>query len=357
VYRRKLIHKDFWGTEEEGMFCHLVLELCDGESSITHGVDFGHGDLYRLMPAPEWCDYKGNDTYNYNNTLYSRCGPHSSGDRAYSPINPMNENTAQFIMKVYRADEEKRNCTRGVNCNMGLSELACMHLPVGSELLMTKVPHHDPVNPNSTNMAHVANFNYSCGSGPYTVNFIGQGVALTETHPGAINALLNPISEDGCVSPVEKVNVLWANSYWSNAAWAFEETNSTDLARSFVSDIAKHGKRVSLMHSISRENRPEASYGRINNAQDLAKVFNLPNTTKQSPNIKWHVVGSSGYKKAMYGYMQELGFDLAPCPGAENKGSPVCGPNSLYENAPPGLEAASKRSRSALFKHYEAMLD
>merc|ERR1711924_116341 len=39
----------------------------------------------------------------------------------------------------------------------------------------------------------------------------------------------------------------------------------------------------------------------------------------------------------------------------ENKGSPVCGPNSLYENAPPGLEALEKRTRSALFKHYEAM--
>jgi hypothetical protein len=265
----------------------------------------------------------------------------------------MNENTAQFIMKVVRANEKDRNCTRGVNCNMGLTELACMHLPVGSDLLMTKVPHHDPVNPNSTNMAHVANFDYSCGAGPYTVNFIGQGIAITETHPGAINALLNPIQEDGCVSPVEKVNVLWANSYWSNAAWVFDETNSTDLARSFVRDIAKHGKRVNLMHAISREERPEASYGRINDAQDLARVFNLT-SGPQDPNVKWHVVGSSSYKKAMYQYMQELGFNLKPCPGAENKGSPVCGPNSLYENAPPGLESLGSRTRSALFKSYEA---
>merc|ERR1711933_372842 len=101
-----------------------------------------------------------------------------------------------------------------------------------------------------------------CGAGPYTVNVIGQGIAITETHPLSMNKLLEPIMEDGCWSTVKKVNLLWANSYWSNAEWVFQETAHDDIARSFIKDGLKHGIRFNLMHSISRETRPEVQWPR-----------------------------------------------------------------------------------------------
>jgi len=194
-----------------------------------------------------------------------------------------------------------------------------------------------------------------CGKGPYTINVIGQGIAITETHPLAMNALLEPVMKDGCFSTVKVVNMLWANSYWSNAAWVFDDTKYDDLARSFIKDALKHGSRFKLMHSISREKHPEAQYPRTT-VEILGQAFNLTNTTNQDPNVKWFVVGSGGYKAAIYPQIKQWGFDIKPCSEeAGRKGSPWCGPNSLYEWEVPGPDGLKNRQRSELFKYYDAM--
>jgi len=106
------------------------------------------------------------------------------------------------------------------------------------------------------------------------------------------------------------------------------------------------------MHSISREERPEAEFPRTN-VEVIGEAFDLVNTTDQDPNIKWFVVGSSGYKRSLYPQILEWGFDLVPCSeAAKSKGYPYCGPNSLYEWAPPGAEGLKDRERSDLFQYY-----
>jgi hypothetical protein len=347
MYRRKVIASEVIGTEEEGLFCHITVQLCENETSITQGIDLGYGDYYRLQATPNWCNYTGTANYRYAG-MY-KC----DGARSYSPVNPMNENTAQFIIKKVSANEEEDDCTSGVDCMFGFSELACM-IPVGDDILMSAVTDHSSDN-DSTHYAYKSNVNRSCGAGPYTINVIGQGIAITETHPLAMSNLLEPIMEDGCWSTVETVNILWANSYWSNAAWVFEETNSTDLARDFAKYGLKYGIRFNLMNSISREEVPEAQFPRTN-VTVIGQAFNLTNTTNQDPNVKWFVVGSSGYKKSIYPQIKEWGFDITPCSdAAAKKGYPWCGPNSLYSWEPPGLESLEGRSRSALFQYYEAL--
>jgi len=132
----------------------------------------------------------------------------------------------------------------------------------------------------------------------------------------------------------------------------FEETEFTDLSRAFIREGLKYGIRFNLMHSISREERPEAEFPRTN-VEVIGEAFDLVNTTDQDPNIKWFVVGSSGYKRSLYPQILEWGFDLVPCsPSAEKKGYPWCGTNSLYEWEPPGAEGLKNRERSDIFQYY-----
>jgi len=161
---------------------------------------------------------------------------------------------------------------------------------------------------------------------------------------------LEPFASDGSFSTIKEVNYLWANSYWSNAEWVFEDgTNSTDLARAFIREGLKYGIRLNLMHSISREQRPEAEWPRTN-VDVIGEAFKLTNTTEQDPNIKWFVVGSSGYKKSLYPQILEWGFDLTPCsPAAARKGYPYCGTNALYEWELPGAVGLENRGRSVLY--------
>merc|ERR1712003_123608 len=99
--------------------------------------------------------------------------------------------------------------------------------------------------------------------------------------------------------------------------------------------------------------RPEADiYGRAD-VNSIGEVFNLTNTTDQDPNIKWFIVGSSSYKKSIYPLILEWGFDMQPCPKAESKGYPYCGPNALYNQLPPG-DDPNERERSDVFKFFEA---
>merc|ERR1719438_346523 len=48
MYRRKLIASEKPQDSDEGVFCHITLELCPGESMITQGIDSGFGDYYRI---------------------------------------------------------------------------------------------------------------------------------------------------------------------------------------------------------------------------------------------------------------------------------------------------------------------
>merc|ERR1711933_696066 len=303
MYRRKLIHREIPDLPAEaGVFCHVIFELCPGESQLTHGMDSGFGDYYRIGATKEVVG-RGSDY----------------------------------------------DCTNGVDCEYGMTELACM-APIGSDFLLSKRP--DQQGKQGTHMAYVPNFSREPGSGPYTVNVIGQGVALTELNILVQSELLNPFAEDGSFSTIKEVNYLWANSYWASSRWMWDKTASTDLSRVMNRKMAKYGIRFNLMHSISREERPEAEWPRAD-VNVIGEAFKLTNTTNQDPNIKWFVVGSSSYKKSLYPQILEWGFDMAPCPGAEKKGYPYCGPNALYGQLPPGADP-NERERSDIFKYYES---
>merc|ERR1719356_2017435 len=131
----------------------------------------------------------------------------------------------------------------------------------------------------------------------------------------------------------------------------WEPTNPTDLSRQMIREMGKYGIRFNLMHSISREQRPEAGFPRTN-VTVIGEAFNLTNTTDQDPNVKWFVVGSGSYKKSIYPQIVEWGFDMAPCPGAEKKGYPYCGTAALYGQSKPGSDP-NDRERSDIFKYYE----
>ena len=81
----------------------------------------------------------------------------------------------------------------------------------------------------------------------------------------------------------------------------------------------------SIYYSISREDVPQAEWPRTD-VNVIGQAFNLTNTTNQDPNIKWFVVGSSGYKSSIYPQILEWGFDMYPCSdAAAKKGYPYCG--------------------------------
>ena len=94
------------------------------------------------------------------------------------------------------------------------------------------------------------NFDYEIpGKGPYTINFIGQGVALTELNVNAFSQLLNPLFPDGDFSNIQDINYLWANSYWNSSAWVFAPMgDNDDISRSFIRDGLQNGIRFNLMN-------------------------------------------------------------------------------------------------------------
>jgi len=345
MYRRKLIGSEKPQDSDEGVFCHLTFELCGDESFITQGVDPGFGDYIRIAAAdPEtWETYEGPVN---GKTFSGMKGPTSA--RSYSPVNPLNEHTAQFIIKEVTSDSDENDCTPGKDCMFGFSELACF-APVGTDFLLSAAP--DQGGTETAKFVYVPNFSREPDNGPYTINVIGQGVAITELNLLGMSELLEPFSSDGSFSTIKEVNYLWANSYWSNAEWVFDESESTDLSRKFFQDMAKYGIRFNLMHAISREVRPEAEFPRTN-VTVIGDAFQLTNTTEQDPNIKWFVVGSGSYKNAIYPQIVEWGFNLNPCPGKEKKGYPYCGPNSLYEYGEHGYDGLDDRERSDLFKYF-----
>jgi len=362
MYKRKLISRHTYGTQEEGLFCHVTFQLCEDENAVTQQIDHGWGDHSRIqafqkLDGSSWCDAQelgGMKFAGMNN-----CGK----ARSYSPVTPLNENTVQLQIKEARSNEQKNNCKHGETCKFGMSELVC-HAPVGTEFLLAAVTDHGG-SQATTHLVSKPNFSMRPGQGPYTINFIGQGVALTEINIAVLSMLGTRTADDGTSpSPIKKINYLWANRKWSNSAWILGEQapaksefaegsrrrrKTTDLSREMVRQAMSWGDRFNLMHSISGETVPEAAWGRIN-SEVIGQAFGLTKGS-QDPNIKWFVVGTGGFKKAMYPLIKEWGFELAPCNAkAESKGYPVCGPNALYEQEPPGALGLERRPRSYLFQ-------
>jgi hypothetical protein len=369
MYKRKLISRHTYGTQEEGLFCHVTFRLCENENAVTQQIDHGWGDHARIQAynpdGSSWCDAQELDGIKFAGM--NKCNK----ARSYSPVTPLNENTVQLQIKEARSNEQKNNCKHGKNCTFGMSELVC-HAPVGTEFLLAAVTDHGG-SQATTHLVSKPNFSMKPGQGPYTINFIGQGVALTEINIAVLSMLGTRTASDGTSpSPIKKINYLWANRKWSNSEWIlggpspakseFAEGSrptipqtfgdTTDLSREMVRQAMSWGDRFNLMHSISGETVPEAAWGRINSAV-IGQAFGLTKTEfgSQDPNIKWFVVGTGGFKAAMYPLIKEWGFDLAPCNvKAESKGYPVCGPNALYEQEPPGALGLEGRPRSYLFK-------
>jgi len=345
MYRRKLIARDIPAdSDESGTFCALTFDLCEGESSITHKVDAGNSDYYRIAATAELREWKGTDDYKY-------AGMHSpTSARSYSHTNPFNAQNLQFIIKKEVGDPVEYECTLGVDCLFGMSQLTC-EAPVGSYFLISKETDIGESAGPSSHEAMYSTIDPSPGAGPYTINVIGQGVALTELNVVAMNELLEPFAKDGSFSTVKSFNYLWANSYYAGAEWIWNKFDVTDLAREFKLTMGKYGIRFNLMHAISREERPEAEFPRIN-TQVIGDAFKLVNTTNQDPNIKWLVVGSSGFKRAIYPQILEWGFDMYVLPDAGSKGYPYIGTNAIHMNVPAGGDI-NKRPRSPLFKFFE----
>jgi len=216
MYRRKLIDRHIPDDPSGAVFCHITVALCEGESSLTHKIDAGFGDYYRLQATEEWCDTTSFPGVPGTYSGMEEC----TGARSYSPVNPFNDQTAQFIIKEVVGKPSDYGCTGGVNCKFGFSELAC-NLPIGSDILMSKDPDHYGV--QSTHLAYKPNFDRDPGNGPYTINYVGQGVALTELNPNGMSQLMKPFASDGNFSNIKEVNYLWANSYYSSAEWIYEK--------------------------------------------------------------------------------------------------------------------------------------
>jgi len=351
MYKRKLISRYTYGTPEEGIFCHVTFQLCPGENAVTQEIDHALGDhsrirAYQQQDGSSWCDAKSLGGIKVDGM--AKCDK----TRSYSPVTPLNENTVQLMVREYRSNEQKNKCKYGENCKFGMSELVC-HAPIGTEFLLAV----SSTGGNGKKL-HKPNWSMKPGSGPYTINFIGQGVGLTEINPAVLSMLGSKTASGGkSPSPIKKINYLWTNSYWDNAAWLMGEEpapakcetlassscskiHSSDLAREMVRQAKSWGHRFELMHSISRENpRPDWAWPRVD-AKVLGQAFGLTKTQKggQDPNVKWFVVGTGAFKKAMYALIEEWGFDL----GSKD------GPNFLYQ--PLGATGLKDRPRSYLFE-------
>jgi len=355
LYPRKILatEKVFDDPGVGGVYTHITVELCPEESSLTQGIDAGFGDYYRLAVLPSWCTVR--DWTPIPGVTYSQMYK-CDGARSYSPVNPANVHNAQFIIKVATSgDGSCCECTPNVDCQFGFSEFI-QYQKVGDSILMSAVPDHAGTE-DSTHYVYKPNFDYEIpGKGPYTINFIGQGVALTELNVNAFSQLLNPLFPDGDFSNIQDINYLWANSYWNSSAWVFAPMgDNDDISRSFIRDGLQNGIRFNLMNSISREDVPQAEWPRTD-VNVIGQAFNLTNTTNQDPNIKWFVVGSSGYKSSIYPQILEWGFDMYPCSdAAAKKGYPYCGPNALYEWEAPGAAGLKNRPRSMMWQYYESL--
>jgi len=213
--------------------------------------------------------------------------------------------------------------------------------PVGTDFLLSAVSEQHGGIDAHHHFVYKPNFSRDPGSGPYTINIT--------------------FASDGSFSTITEINYLWANSYWSNAAWVFDESDSNDLARQFFHDLAEYGIRANLMHAISREVRPEAKWPRTNmTVIGVPSNSPTPRTKIPTSNGSWWVRAS--IKPRLYEQILEWGFDMQPCTTGPDdtwlsKGYPYCGPNALYEWEEKGFNGLEERERSELFKYSAEQID
>lgn len=288
-YKRKLLQREFIMKD----LMKLTFELPKDVSLKTIGFDIGLGDFVRMRPYAE---------------EHMKLVENPSGGRAYSPVLPPDvKGRFSTIVRAYAPEEEKI---------VGVSSLL-KHAPIGTELLI------------SHNVEHVfweeRNRGYYCNErnippqseSSYYLGLISFGIGITEIAPVAMSELLD--------DRVKKVTILWANKFWSDAAWVWKGAaagQTDDVVHRFFSEQGKYGSRLQIRHILSREERTEACFhGRIN-PDVLRQAFLETDTPKQ--NIKFLAVGTAQMIDDTYGQLSELKLDIA------KKGHQWFGNNLLY---------------------------
>merc|ERR1711983_540422 len=150
----------------------------------------------RIAATEEFYDYTGTEDYSYAG-MYR-----PTNARSYSPVNPFNANNLQFIIRRERSNEEENNCEAGVNCLFGMSELVC-EAPIGSYFLLSNILDIGESAVASSHAAMYSTIDPTPGAGPYTINFIGQGIAPTELNVVSMSDLLQTFASDGSFSTIK----------------------------------------------------------------------------------------------------------------------------------------------------------
>jgi len=363
MYPRKLIGREILdydeAHDEEETIMRITMELCPGESQITEGIDSGLGDYYRISPTNETIAHYRETGFNFNDAGY----PNLS--RAYSPTTILKKNYAEFLIKVERPTEAcscgdkcpKYVCCDGV-CATGLTYML-LTADIGTTFLMTRRMEHAYWEDREVGYyAHYLNIDED--KGPYTINFIGGGIALTEINVVALSELLGPLFNSGVVGDV---NYLWSNRYYDNMAWVYELAPinkgypDNDLATTFSRMEGGYGSRVNVGLVFSREERFESPFPEGRFTQTTIEEFfgvTKKECGDQSENILWLVVGSSGFKKSTYELLDcsdgGLGFNLTV--GLDDQyGINKEGPNALYHYLTPEDDPMDRKP-SPVYRKY-----
>jgi len=362
-FYRKLIKRQFVENDIKGKIMRIIFELCPGETQITDEIDSGSGDYYRISPTNETIE-------DYKNQGFLFVGTYPNLSRAYSPVTILDKNYVELLIKVEEPGECgckekdspfdcKYECCDG-SCDTGITYMLAT-VDIGTIFLMTKKPEHGYWEDRdqgyySHEISVVDDPTSDDYCGPYTLNFIGGGIALTEINVVSLSELLDK-------NVVEKVNYLWSNQYHNNLEWVYDlypnngGYDENDLATTFTRQQGKYGSRVSVGLVYTQEERDESPYpkGRINSdiIQDFFGVTKR-SCGEQPKNILWLVVGSSGFKRAMYELLDcsenGLGFDLTPAPD-DGYGINKVGDNSMYKYVARD-EDPSDRKPSPIYKKY-----
>mmetsp|Transcript_35537 Transcript_35537/g.99844 ORF Transcript_35537/g.99844 Transcript_35537/m.99844 type:complete len:373 (-) Transcript_35537:148-1266(-) len=301
-FRRKLVRREFLMRD----LMKLTFELPEGVSLKSLGVDAGLGDFLRMRPHAE---------------EHKQLVENPAGGRAYSPVSPP-EAQGEFglIVKAYGPDDRA----------VGVSSLL-RRVPIGTEMLVTS--HTEHVFWKERNRGYYCNDrSITPGSeGQYHLGLIAFGIGITEVAPVAMSELLDP--------RVQKVTILWANKYWSDADWVWRGVGTADdLVHKFFAEQGRHGARLEVKHILSREERPEACFhGRIT-ADVLRRAF-LDGDIPRS-NLKFLAVGTAAMIDSAYEQLGELGLDVV-------KEEHWTGRNLLYQKCS-GASACADRALSPL---------
>jgi len=273
-YRRKLLSREFLTMD----IMKFTFELPRGVSLRSLGFDAGLGDFVRMRPYVE--DHR-------------QLVQNPAGGRAYSPVLlPDVEGKFGVIIKAYGPEDEV----------VGMSSLL-KHVPIGTELLITN--HVEHVFWKDRNRGYYCNERTidPDSKGDYSVGLIAFGIGITEVAIVAASELLDP--------RVKRVSILWANKKWSDTAWVCSGTQgsqSDDMIHNLFADQARYGDRLKIMHILSQEERPEASFhGRI--SPDVLREAFLADSVPQE-RLKCLAVGTTVMINSAYEMLADLGLDI-----------------------------------------------